>query len=110
LLGALTWWESGGDKDAISEAGAVGLTQVMPKDGIAASFMCQNGPCFANRPTIEELKDPQFNLEFGGCYLSNLVSEHGLLVGLTRYSGGYPYAQYATPIIQIYENLKSTAP
>ena len=110
LLAALTWWESGGQKDAISSSGAVGLTQVMPRDGIAASFKCVNGPCFMNRPSTEELKNPQFNLDYGGCFLSSLVSDFGLREGLTRYSGGYSYSQYADPIAQIVKNLNSATP
>lgn len=108
LLAALTLWESGGDNDAISHAGAVGLTQVMPRDGIAASFMCLNGPCFKDRPTTEELKNPQTNLDFGGCLLSGLVSDYGLRDGLTKYSGGYYYYQYADPIAQIYKELSAS--
>ena len=49
LIAALIWQESGGDPEAYSHSGAVGLMQVMPRDGIAAHFICQNGPCFASR-------------------------------------------------------------
>jgi membrane-bound lytic murein transglycosylase MltF len=65
LVAALIWQESGGQPDAYSKSGAVGLMQVMPRDGLAASFMCKNGPCFENRPTIEELQDPEFNIKYG---------------------------------------------
>ena len=55
LIAAVMLQESGGDSSAYSASGAVGLMQVMPRDGIAAEFECINGPCFASRPTIEEL-------------------------------------------------------
>lgn len=60
LIAAVILQESGGDASAFSSSGAVGLMQVMPRDGIASSFECINGPCFASRPTIEELQDPRF--------------------------------------------------
>ncbi|MEJ2599676.1 MAG: transglycosylase SLT domain-containing protein, partial [Anaerolineales bacterium] len=55
LVAALIWQESGGKPQAISRSGAVGLMQVMPRDGRAASFMCANGPCFSSRPTTNQL-------------------------------------------------------
>ena len=57
LVAAVIWQESGGDAQAISRSGAVGLMQVMPRDGVAASFMCLNGPCFSNRPSSQQLRD-----------------------------------------------------
>jgi len=44
LIAAVILQESGGDPSAYSSSGAVGLMQVMPRDGIAAEFMCVNGP------------------------------------------------------------------
>ena len=44
LIAAVMLQESGGDQNAYSTSGAVGLMQIMPKDGIAANFMCINGP------------------------------------------------------------------
>ena len=55
LIAGLIWYESGGNPTAYSRSGAVGLMQVMPRDGLAAEFMCINGPCFASRPTRAEL-------------------------------------------------------
>ncbi|HWQ46364.1 MAG TPA: transglycosylase SLT domain-containing protein, partial [Longilinea sp.] len=74
LIAAVMLQESGGDADAYSSSGAVGLLQVMPSDGIAASFMCVNGPCFANRPTMQELYDPAFNIDYGVNYLASLIA------------------------------------
>ena len=77
LIAAVILQESGGDPEAYSSSGAVGLMQVMPRDGLAAEFMCANGPCFASRPTIAELKDPAFNIQYGSQYLAGLVTKFG---------------------------------
>ena len=69
--------ESGGQPEIISSSGAVGLMQIMPKDGIASTFMCINGPCFAGRPSTEELKDPEFNINFGCKMLADLIAKKG---------------------------------
>ena len=74
LIAALILQESGGNPQAYSHSGAVGLMQVMPRDGLAASFTCTNGPCFAARPTIAELQDPEFNLAYGTRLLAALVA------------------------------------
>jgi soluble lytic murein transglycosylase-like protein len=76
LIAAVIMQESGGDPSAYSSSGAVGLMQVMPRDGIAAEFMCVNGPCFAARPTIAELEDPVFNIQYGSQFLASLVQKH----------------------------------
>jgi len=77
LVAAVIWQESGGSPTAYSRSGAVGLMQIMPKNGLAASFQCPNGPCFANRPTIDKLKDPEFNISYGTRMLGGLVKRHG---------------------------------
>lgn len=76
LVAAVILQESGGDSNAYSHSGAVGLMQVMPRDGLAASFLCVNGPCFAKRPTIEELFDPEFNVEYGTRMLAGLIAKY----------------------------------
>ncbi len=63
LVASVMLQESGGQPEIMAASGAVGLMQVMPSDGIAAGFQCVNGPCFASRPTIAELKDPAFNVD-----------------------------------------------
>ena len=96
LIAAIMLMESGGDAQAYSKDGAVGLLQVMPKDGLAAGFMCINGPCFATRPSSQELFEPQFNIDYGTKMLSGLIKKHGSVrEALFRYgpSGvGYDYA------------------
>lgn len=107
LIAALIWQESGGNPSAYSHSGAVGLMQVMPRDGIAANFVCQNGPCFASRPTIQELEDPEFNIEYGTRMLAGLVKRFGSLRdGLKAYGPmdvGYAYADIVLGLYQDYQ-------
>lgn len=107
LVAALIWQESGGNPEAYSRSGAVGLMQVMPRDGLAASLMCVNGPCFASRPTIADLRDPKFNIKYGTGMLAGLVSKYGNLREALKYYGpmdaGYTYAD---KVLTIYENYK----
>jgi soluble lytic murein transglycosylase-like protein len=81
--------------------------QVMPRDGRAAEFMCINGPCFSARPSMEELFDPQFNIEFGVKLLSGLVSKYGTIRdGLKAYGPmdrGYDYADLVLAIYDGYQ-------
>ena len=96
LLAALIWEESGGDPNAISHQGAVGLMQVMPNDGLAASFQCVNGPCFAERPSTQQLLDPDFNLAYGSQLLASLIRRNNDLRDALKAYGpsgvGYRYA------------------
>lgn len=107
LIAALIWQESGGNPDAYSKSGAVGLMQIMPRDGIAANFQCINGPCFSNRPTSSELYDPEFNIEFGTQMLSRLLNRTGDLREALRSYGpmdvGYTYADKVLNIYQTYQ-------
>ena len=105
LIAAVMLQESGGASDVISGSGAVGLMQVMPRDGIAADFMCINGPCFASRPTIEELLDPAYNVQFGSQMLAGLVSRHGSYrEALFRYGPSDIGYYYADLVLKIWEN------
>jgi soluble lytic murein transglycosylase-like protein len=104
LVAAVIWLESGGNPVAYSRSGAVGLMQVMPRDGIAASFMCVNGPCFTNRPSIAELNDPEFNIKYGTKMLAGLFNKHGnyrdALKAYGPMDAGYSYAD---KVLGIYE-------
>ncbi|OGO60572.1 MAG: hypothetical protein A2032_05895 [Chloroflexi bacterium RBG_19FT_COMBO_49_13] len=107
LIAAVILMESGGDERAYSSSGAVGLMQVMPRDGIAADFECLNGPCFASRPTIEELQDPEYNVEFGSQMLAGLILRLGdsreALKAYGPMDAGYSYADR---VLAIYERYR----
>ncbi len=107
LIAAVILQESGGDSQAYSSSGAVGLMQVMPRDGLAARFQCVNGPCFASRPTIAELQDPAYNIEYGTRMLAGLLARHGDLRSALKAYGpmdvGYRYADI---VLSIYENYR----
>jgi len=107
LVAGLVWYESGGNPSAYSRSGAVGLMQVMPRDGLAAEFMCVNGPCFASRPTIAELEDPEFNVEYGTRMLAGLRDRHqDLREGLKSYGPANAGYTYADKVLAIYERYK----
>ncbi len=107
LVAAVILQESGGDAEAYSTSGAVGLMQVMPRDGIAASFECINGPCFASRPTIEELLNPTYNVEYGTRMLSGLINKWGdLREALKAYGPMDMDYAYADKVLAIYENYR----
>jgi soluble lytic murein transglycosylase-like protein len=96
LIASVMLQESGGQPEAMSGSGAVGLMQVMPRDGISSTFQCINGPCFASRPTIQELKDPKFNVDYGVRMLAGLIERYGdireALKSYGPYDVGYLYA------------------
>jgi len=107
LVASVMLQESGGDPNATSHSGAVGLLQVMPRDGIAASFQCINGPCFRSRPSMAELYDPEFNLNYGTGMLAGLVSKHGSVRDALRYYGpGDAGYSYADKVLAIYERMR----
>jgi soluble lytic murein transglycosylase-like protein len=81
--------------------------QVMPRDGIAASFECINGPCFASRPTIEELLNPSFNVEYGTQMLAGLIARQGSpREALKAYGPMDVDYRYADKVLAIYENYR----
>lgn len=107
LVAAIMLQESGGNPEAYSKSGAVGLLQVMPRDGLAEDFQCPNGPCFASRPTISELKDPGFNLEYGTKMLAGLQKRLGnLRDALKSYGPANAGYTYADKVLAIYDNYR----
>lgn len=107
LVAAVMLQESGGNPQAYSKSGAVGLMQVMPSDGLAAGFMCINGPCFASRPSSSELYDPEFNIAYGTRMLAGLIQKNGSIREALRAYGpmnmGYRYADIILGIMSRYQ-------
>lgn len=107
LIGAVMLQESGGQPSAISKSGAVGLMQIMPRDGIASSFFCGDNPCFMNRPSTDELLDPIYNIDFGTHLLSDLMKTFGSTRNALKAYGpmdaGYYYADI---VLSIYSSYK----
>jgi soluble lytic murein transglycosylase-like protein len=103
----LIWHESGGNPKAYSVDGAVGLMQVMPRDGKAANFQCPKGACFQDRPTIAQLQDPDFNIQFGTQLLHQYQQQFNgdLREALKAYGplkSGYSYADKILAVYQQY--------
>lgn len=109
LVAALIWLESGGNPQAYSASGAVGLMQIMPRDGVAASFQCVNGPCFQDRPSREQLFDPEFNIAYGTRMLARLLKRHGSLREALRAYGPMNYGYtYADKVLSLYRRYRTT--
>ncbi len=103
LVSAVMLQESAGQPDAYSKSGAVGLLQVMPRDGKAASFSCPGGPCFSSRPSMQELFDPIFNISYGTQLLASLIQKYGDIREALKAYGpmdvGYYYADLVIGIM-----------
>lgn len=107
LIAAVMEVESEGQPEIVSSSGAVGLMQIMPRDGIAASFQCENGPCFSERPTMSELMDPSFNIDFGAEMLAGLIATEGNVRDAFFRYGPYDVGYwYADKVLGIYNSLK----
>jgi soluble lytic murein transglycosylase-like protein len=103
LVAAVMQQESGGNPGAYSGSGAVGLLQVMPSDGLAASFYCVAGPCFAGRPSSQQLLDPQFNIAYGVKMLAGLVARYqNVRDALVAYGPANVGYSYADTVLAIY--------
>lgn len=107
LVAAVMLQESGGSAEVISTSGAVGLMQVMPRDGIAAGFICGGQPCFASRPSIDELLDPDYNIDYGTRMLAGLIRKKGstreALFAYGPYDIGYRYADQVMALFETYQ-------
>ena len=107
LVAAVMLQESGGNPKAYSSSGAVGLMQVMPRDGLAAKFQCGSKPCFAARPSMAELYDPDFNVSYGVRMLAGLIQKTGSTREALKSYGpmdvGYYYADKVLRILENYQ-------
>jgi soluble lytic murein transglycosylase-like protein len=106
LVASVMLQESGGNPNAYSNSGAVGLLQVMPRDGLAAGFQCVSGPCFASRPTTDELYDPEYNISYGTRMLAGLIQKYGDVREALKAYGpmdiGYRYADIVLSLFDKY--------
>ena len=107
LIASVMLQESGGNVRAYSSSGAVGLMQVMPRDGIATKFQCSGKPCFASRPSMAELYDPEYNISYGTHMLAGLIQRTGSTREALRSYGpmdvGYYYADKVLRILENYQ-------
>lgn len=76
---AKTW-----DPKVISQAGAIGLMQIMPATGM---YLAEYEDITWTSPE-EVLMNPIYNIRMGTRYLSTLVSYYGVDGGLAAYNGG----------------------
>jgi soluble lytic murein transglycosylase len=84
LLAAIVYAESGFDPNAHSEAGAIGLMQLLPETarGIA---LRTGGAEFV----VADLRDPEINVRYGSWYLDHLRGRYGdLSLVLAAYHAG----------------------
>lgn len=82
LLLAVSYWESSWHQDRVSDQGAIGLLQVMPKTAAAA------GPALLHRPV--DLNDPLDNAEMGAALLKDLLGKYDTRTALAAYYQGEP--------------------
>ena len=88
LVSSLIGAESGFDKDAVSNAGAVGLMQVLPSTAVEIS----------NKLGVEyyDLHSPRDNIEFGCYYLKYLLDYYkgDVVYSLCAYNAGINNVKY----------------
>jgi hypothetical protein len=69
--------------------------------------MCINGPCFADRPSTDELFDPEFNIAYGARMLAGLIARNGGVRDALKSYGpkdvGYYYADIVLGIFHSYQ-------
>ena len=84
LLAAVIYAESRFDPNVRSEAGAVGLMQLLPEtaEGIAR----RTG---GTRFVVADLRDPEINVRYGSWYLDHLLERYGAVaLALAAYHAG----------------------
>jgi peptidoglycan lytic transglycosylase len=84
LLAAVIYSESKFDADARSDAGAVGLMQLLPET--AKGIAVRTG---GNRFVVGDLLDPELNVRYGSWYLRHLIDRYGdVPTALAAYHAG----------------------
>jgi len=96
LLTALIVVESSANHIAVSNKGAIGLTQVMPR-----IWQCKK----------KELLNPYKNIEIGSGILKYYIDKHGIRGGLSSYNSGRKNRslRYARYVLKIAENLQKSS-
>ena len=83
--------ESAFQKEVVSHAGAVGLTQLMPATAqeMAGRIKRAGGPDYAAYENGVDLRDPEINIHIGAFYLNYLKGRfEDTLLSLMAYNGG----------------------
>jgi soluble lytic murein transglycosylase len=85
LLAAVIYAESRFDPDAVSDAGAVGLMQLLPET--AKGIALRTG---GDRFVVSDLRDPEINVRYGSWYLDHLRERYDgdLRLALAAYHAG----------------------
>ena len=84
LLAAVIYAESRFDPNARSEAGAVGLMQLLP--ATARGIAARTG---GTRFVVADLRDPEINVRYGSWYLDHLLDRYGTTkLALAAYHAG----------------------
>lgn len=86
LVAAVINTESSWDPDAKSDAGAVGLMQLLSR---SAGDLARWGIVDGEKFPVSDLSDPRVNIEYGTAYLRYLVERyHEIEPALAAYNGG----------------------
>jgi soluble lytic murein transglycosylase len=84
LVAAVIYRESRFEPDALSDAGAIGLMQLLPETG--KSIAATTG---GERFRVEDLYDPKINVRYGSFYLGELLEKYGSVrFALAAYHAG----------------------
>jgi soluble lytic murein transglycosylase len=84
LLAAVVYVESRFDPNARSEAGAIGLMQLLPET--AEGIALRTG---GSRFVVADLRDPEINIRYGSWYLEHLADKYGSTeLALAAYHAG----------------------
>jgi soluble lytic murein transglycosylase len=83
LIAAVIYAESRFRPDAVSEAGAIGLMQLLPETG---KWIAATG---GERFRLRDLYDPKVNVRYGAFYLDRLLAKYGdVRFALAAYHAG----------------------